>query len=93
MVQVRVDSVRLFGQSGVCLGQISVARVLRDEQVGLVPIVVTCFHNQRSFEFLLVYLSRLDADFDQHFDALLKVNSLDELAVPLLFNFGQLEFD
>lgn len=92
-MQVRVDSVGLFGQSGVGFRQISVARVLGNEQVGLVPIVVTCFNNQRSFEFLLVYLSRLDADFNQHFDAFLEVDSLDELAIPLLFDFSQLKFD
>jgi len=45
VVQVGVDSVRLLGQSGIGFRQVGVARILRDERVRLVPVVVSGPHD------------------------------------------------
>lgn len=88
-MQVAIDSILLLVESEVGLHQIGIARVLRDQLVRLVAIVVSGLLHEDGLELLLVYSLGLHAHFDEHLHDLLEANSFDLLAVPLLLDFVQ----
>jgi hypothetical protein len=88
-MQVAVHAVLLFVQPPARLQEEGVARVLRNVQIRLVPVVVPRVLDEDRLELLLVNPSGLHSDLDKHLDDLLEVNALDHLAVPLLLDLGE----
>jgi hypothetical protein len=76
-VQITIDTVLFLIQSRVGFLEIVNAGVLADEVVALIPIVVPGLLDQEGLKFLLVYPLRLHTDFDDHFNYLLKIKSLN----------------
>lgn len=92
-MQVRDDALLLLSEPLVSFQQKVVARVLRDVVIRLIAVVVTRLLDEQLLELLLVDLLRLHADLNEHLDDLLKIDSLDALAVALSFDLGQQQAD
>ena len=80
-VQVGQDTLLLLTKSRVGLDEEVVARVLSDELVAFVPVVVSSLGDEVSLEFLLVDLLGLHSNFNEHLDHLLHVDPFNGLTV------------
>jgi hypothetical protein len=64
VVEIGVDAILLLVESRIGFHQISVARVLRDEGIGLISVIVPGLINERRLKLLLVDLSGLHSDLN-----------------------------
>lgn len=68
IIQIACDPIIFLAQSSVSLLQETGARAVRDQLLGLLPVVLGRLGEKHLFELLLVELARILAYFDQHLD-------------------------
>ena len=82
-VKVAGDAIVFLAQAPMSLLQETGARAVRDQLLGLLPVVLGRLRQEHLLELLLVELARILAHFDQHLDGATNLSFFNDLTFTL----------